>query len=155
MFQKDADLSAEYNHMLNGKWDHMMDQTHIGYTFWNEPLVNTMPDITQIQVPEAGSLGVMAPDATFDRSTGHFAFPLSPFDMAVWQSQGFSLFDRGKGPVSHTIESSEPWLEAIPPSGTIGPGRPPFDVDPPPEGIKFIVNWNMFPADSEVHQMQT
>ena len=59
MFQKDADLSAEYNHMLNGKWDHMMDQTHIGYTFWNEPLVNAMPAITQIQVPEAGSLGVI------------------------------------------------------------------------------------------------
>ena len=32
MFQKDAGLSDEYNHkLLDGKWDHMMDQTHIGY----------------------------------------------------------------------------------------------------------------------------
>ena len=32
-FQADADWSATYNHTLaGGKWDHMMDQTHIGYT---------------------------------------------------------------------------------------------------------------------------
>ena len=33
LFAQDAALSDEYNHKLNnGKWDHMMDQTHIGYT---------------------------------------------------------------------------------------------------------------------------
>ena len=39
MFQKDDALSNEYNHgkLLDGKWDHMMDQTHIGYTAWNDP----------------------------------------------------------------------------------------------------------------------
>ncbi|HUB51100.1 MAG TPA: glycosyl hydrolase 115 family protein [Terracidiphilus sp.] len=153
MFQKDADLSDEYNHkLLNGKWDHMMDQTHIGYTFWNEPAANTMPAITRIQVRETGSLGIMARDATFDHASGHFVFPLSPFDMAVWQSQGFSLFDRGKGPVSYTIEPSEPWLEALPAHGTIGPGRPPYDVDSPPEWIKFIVNWKIFPDDFKAHE---
>ena len=35
LFQADADLSAEYNHKLaGGKWNHMMDQTHLGYTSW-------------------------------------------------------------------------------------------------------------------------
>jgi len=44
LFQADADLSAYYNHSLaHGKWDHMMDQTHIGYTYWNQPPVNAMP----------------------------------------------------------------------------------------------------------------
>ncbi len=38
LFQADEELSANYNHTLaRGKWDHMMDQTHIGYTSWNEP----------------------------------------------------------------------------------------------------------------------
>ncbi len=49
-FALDARLTDEYNHkLLGGKWDHMMDQTHIGYTFWNEPPANAMPAVTEIQ----------------------------------------------------------------------------------------------------------
>jgi hypothetical protein len=55
MFARDAALSNEYNHQLeNGKWDHMMDQTHIGYTAWNDPPANVMPAVSWIQVPERG-----------------------------------------------------------------------------------------------------
>jgi len=33
LFAKDAELRDEYNHkLLDGRWNHMMDQTHIGYT---------------------------------------------------------------------------------------------------------------------------
>ena len=71
MFARDAALSDEYNHkLLNGKWDHMMDQTHIGYVTWNDPPVNVMPAVSWMQVPEAGSLGVSAEDATFTRVGG-------------------------------------------------------------------------------------
>ncbi len=49
-FAYDAQLTDEYNHkLLNGKWDHMMDQTHIGYSFWNEPPANAMPAVTELQ----------------------------------------------------------------------------------------------------------
>ncbi len=59
LFAKDAELSAAYNHtLLNGRWDHMMDQTHIGYTYWQEPPLNAMPAVTEVQVPVAGSLSV-------------------------------------------------------------------------------------------------
>ncbi len=41
LFQADAELSAKYNHELaGGKWNHMMDQSHIGYTAWNDPPQN-------------------------------------------------------------------------------------------------------------------
>src|SRR5579863_1789251 len=44
LFQRDSILSAEYNKKTAaGKWDHMMDQTHIGYTTWQEPKYNAMP----------------------------------------------------------------------------------------------------------------
>ncbi len=50
LFAQDAALSAEYNHtLLNGRWNHMMDQTHIGYTSWNEPPLNAMPAVQQVQ----------------------------------------------------------------------------------------------------------
>ena len=49
-FALDAQLTDDYNHkLLNGKWDHMMDQTHLGYTFWNEPPANAMPAVTEVQ----------------------------------------------------------------------------------------------------------
>jgi hypothetical protein len=49
-FTLDKQLTDEYNHQLQGgKWDHMMDQTHIGYTYWNEPPANAMPAVTELQ----------------------------------------------------------------------------------------------------------
>jgi hypothetical protein len=41
----DSLLSREYNQLNNGKWSHMMDQTHIGYTYWQQPSVNKMPNV--------------------------------------------------------------------------------------------------------------
>ena len=49
LFKKDSILSYYYNHVLaNGKWNHMMDQTHIGYTYWQQPLVNKMPEVKYV-----------------------------------------------------------------------------------------------------------
>lgn len=47
-YTDDSLISAEYNHLSNGKWDHMMDQTHIGYRFWQEPRRQTMPQVTYV-----------------------------------------------------------------------------------------------------------
>jgi len=37
--------------MADGKWNHMMSQTHIGYTYWQEPKVQVMPTVKMIDVP--------------------------------------------------------------------------------------------------------
>ncbi len=47
---KDSLISIEYNHIANGKWNHMMDQTHIGYTYWQQPPVNHMPAVQYVTV---------------------------------------------------------------------------------------------------------
>jgi len=42
-------LMYTYNHVIaNGKWNHMMDQLHIGYTNWQEPRRSKMPNVTYI-----------------------------------------------------------------------------------------------------------
>lgn len=33
-FADDSALATTYHQLLGGKWNHMMDQTHIGYTSW-------------------------------------------------------------------------------------------------------------------------
>ena len=44
----DSLLSIRYHSMANGKWNHMMDQTHIGYTYWQQPPNNKMPAVQWI-----------------------------------------------------------------------------------------------------------
>jgi len=42
-FVKDSMITLAYHQLENGKWNHMMSQTHIGYTGWQQPPVNRMP----------------------------------------------------------------------------------------------------------------
>ncbi|MCJ8208976.1 glycosyl hydrolase 115 family protein [Mucilaginibacter sp. RS28] len=49
LFDQDKKISAYYNNELaGGKWHHMMDQTHIGYTYWQEPRADKIPALTEI-----------------------------------------------------------------------------------------------------------
>jgi hypothetical protein len=54
-FQRDAELSKDYNlNIAGGKWNHMMDQTHIGYTSWDEPRQgNIMTKVIRVKPEEA------------------------------------------------------------------------------------------------------
>ena len=65
LFQADTDLSDYYNHtLLNGKWNHMMDQTHIGYTNWQQPPKNNMPVVKELELPAEAAMGVAVKGAT-------------------------------------------------------------------------------------------
>ncbi len=65
LFKADAELSQYYNReMANGKWNHMMDQTHIGYTSWNPPPKNIMPEVKEINVPAEANMGVAVEGST-------------------------------------------------------------------------------------------
>ena len=54
-FERDAAYSKDYNTaMSEGKWNHMMDQTHIGYKSWDEPKEgNIRPKVIRIMPEEA------------------------------------------------------------------------------------------------------
>src|SRR5206468_4280442 len=59
LFRRDAELSDYFNTQLaGGKWAHMMDQTHIGYTYWQEPPRDVMPRVDEIHVPVPADMGV-------------------------------------------------------------------------------------------------
>jgi Glycosyl hydrolase family 115/Gylcosyl hydrolase family 115 C-terminal domain len=67
LFEKDSLLSVQYNKELaNGKWNHMMDQVHIGYKSWNDPRYNIMPKVTYVQ--EAATNKPFSPSAKNSQS---------------------------------------------------------------------------------------
>jgi hypothetical protein len=111
LFQADADLSAYYNHTLaHGKWNHMMDQTHIGYTYWNQPPSNKMPKVTEIQIPAAAEMGVAAEGS---------AEALPEFDTFNRQRRFVDVFNRGRAPFEFTVTPSAPWIEVSATHGAV------------------------------------
>lgn len=54
-FALDAEFTNDYNlNVSGGKWNHIMDQTHIGYKSWDEPRGgNVMPKVTRVTPEEA------------------------------------------------------------------------------------------------------
>jgi hypothetical protein len=118
----------------------MMDQTHIGYTAWNDPPANVMPAVSWIQVPDAGSLGVSADDATFTRAGGRFGFSLGTISTFSNPTRTLTLFDRGRSPVAYKVETSAPWIVASVTSGTVGTSE---------QKIVLHVDWSKVPVDAD------
>jgi hypothetical protein len=113
LFKADADLSAYYNHTLaGGKWDHMMDQTHIGYTRWQQPPTNIMPEVTNIEVPEPAELGVAIEGSkqVWPGPSEEAALPIS--DKFNQPARYIDVFNKGQAPLTVTIQTSAPWILA-------------------------------------------
>ena len=72
LYRNDSLIAVQYHHVKGGKWNHMMDQTHIGYTYWQQPPENKMPAVryvskdsavntTSIQKPVLSSAQALVP----------------------------------------------------------------------------------------------
>ena len=137
-FQKDADLSAYYNHTLaGGKWDHMMDQTHIGYTYWNQPPKNAMPEVAELKdIPQQAEMGV-AVEGSADSWPGALGDPVLPeFDIFNQQARSIEVFNRGRAPFNYSIKRSAPWILLSADHGRIGPDQQ----------IAVSIDWSKVPA---------
>jgi hypothetical protein len=120
LFAMDAEMSHFYNHTLaGGKWEHMMDQTHIGYTSWNEPSVNVMPKVTRIALPEAASMGVSVESSILAWPGPPGPPGLPQFDVFNKQCYYIDVFNRGKSPFSFTVSASAPWIIVSQPQGKV------------------------------------
>jgi len=100
LFLRDSILSSTYNHNIAaGKWSHMMDQTHIGYTGWQEPRYNNMPSTATID-PAAmtGSpWGIAVEDSVFN-----------PYDR---HGHYLDIYNRTTRPFTYTLTAADPWVK--------------------------------------------
>jgi hypothetical protein len=88
----------------------MMDQTHIGYTSWNEPKTNLMPQVSEVEIPAVASLGV-AVEGTASAWPGAPEAPILPgFDSFNQQRHYIDVFNRGSTPFSFSSAASVPWV---------------------------------------------
>lgn len=120
LFAEDAALTFQYNHVLaHGKWDHMMDQTHIGYTYWNEPPVNAMPAVTWVQPLEGAHMGVSVPGSPLAAGGPYPPLRLPAFDDFNRQTRPIDIFSRGNQPFGWTAAADQSWIELSAKSVTV------------------------------------
>jgi hypothetical protein len=120
LFAKDKEISHYYNTQLsNGKWNHMMDQTHIGYTYWQQPDADKMPAVSEIKIPDAAQMGVAAEGSSkwWPNDKGKLTTP----EYYSWQKEGhyIEIFNRGKSPFKYSIESPVSYINARPKAGIV------------------------------------
>jgi Glycosyl hydrolase family 115/Gylcosyl hydrolase family 115 C-terminal domain len=120
LFREDADLSSYYNHTLaGGKWNHMMDQTHIGYTFWNEPPISNMPAVRRIELPQMASMGVAVEGS--ESAWPDSANPPAVLDFDVFEQRKrfVDLFNRGGNAFTFKATASAPWIKVSEKKGRV------------------------------------
>jgi hypothetical protein len=139
LFKEDAELSAEYNHRLaHGKWNHFMDQTHIGYTYWQQPPSNSMPKVTEIECLPGARMGVAIEGSAsvWPDSTNSAVLPA--FDCFNQPRRFIDVFNRGQKPFEFSASSSVPWLRLTSTNATVEKEQ----------RIWVSVDWSRVPRDS-------
>ena len=111
-FIEDARLSDYYHHQLaGGKWNHMMDQTHIGYTSWQQPDYNLPPPVVRLDPPVNGQMGVAILGDT-NAWPGSTNLPVLTLSRSVdGGGAGIEVFNRGQAPFEFFLAGGAPWLK--------------------------------------------
>jgi len=131
-FQKDKELAAFYNEELaQGKWPHMMDQTHISYTYWQQPEKDVLPDLVRPSLVEHEALGLYIEGSGIYWPKGTPEVQeISSLDISI---PYIDIFNRGKKAFSFKIKSSSPWI-------TLEPSQGKVEME---TRIQLNINWTM------------
>ena len=150
-FFKDSDLAKYYHEtMANGKWNHMMSQTKIGYTSWDNPPVDKMPAITYLQPRAGAAMGIViehAPIQNFRRGGGgggggfpsRMARTFGSFDPINDQNYFVEVYNTGKDKLDYTVSSKNEWIKFSKQSGSVQ-----FE-----EKIMVSIDWSKAPKGNE------
>lgn len=112
-FTTDKALKSRYHTLLNGKWNHFMDQTHLGYNNWQEPGSDTIPKVTTLGTGSSsgGILGITVQESTSVYPTAASltlgtVTPYTPAESQRW----IDLFLRSTGTAAYKITSNAAYV---------------------------------------------
>ncbi|KAI1205619.1 glycoside hydrolase family 115 protein [Annulohypoxylon truncatum] len=131
-FDADADLTIRWDSLLDGKWKHMLDQTHFGYDgYWQQPMRNVLPAMAYVQTAIssiAGSVGIAVEgsnasipgDDKYHANSGN-TLMLPSLDLYGPVIRWFDVFSRGKANCDWLAETDLSWVKLSQYNGTVGP----------------------------------
>ncbi|KAJ4180243.1 hypothetical protein NW755_011931 [Fusarium falciforme] len=127
----DSNLTQRWDEVLDGKWAHMLDQTHLGYDgYWQQPMRNTLPDLRFVQdvFPSLGGqygIGVEGSNATIQGDSRWHplstnSLPLPPLEPFGAQFRYIDVFHRGNKPCNWFASTKETYVQLSESNGTVG-----------------------------------
>lgn len=157
LFEQDHALTVRYNTLLDGKWAHMMDQTHIGYKYWQQPMRQALPGLQYVATQERGLVGDMGvaiqgsnasipgDDMYHDLSSN--SLTMDPFDPYGVRTQWIDIFATGTNVATNwNISANASWVSFSQDSGTLA-GDGSTDAH-----VWVNIDWDNVPSD-EPQQM--
>ena len=136
LFEKDAEITNYYHkNLANGKWNHMMDQNHIGYKIWQEPKENTIPETKTISPVKNAEAGVAIEGSKNWWPNVSEKALLPAFTSYNDNQYYFDIFNRGTEPFKFKLKSESNWLIFSKKEGTINQQ----------ERINVKINWAKAP----------
>jgi hypothetical protein len=144
-FAEDAVLTSAYNHrLLNGRWNHMMDQTHIGYTYWNQPVLNRMPAVHYVQPAGEPRMGIAVEGSPMALTEGWGELTVPGFDSLNQQVRTIDIFNVGLGAFTYTAKADAPWVQLSSTRGAVDDQRQ----------ISIAINWEQVPIGATLATIQ-
>ncbi|KAH8596621.1 glycoside hydrolase family 115 protein [Bisporella sp. PMI_857] len=150
LFKEDHELTQRYHDLLDGKWNHILDQTHLGYSYWQQPMRNTIPPlgfVQNLEISLAGNLGVgvEGSNATVSGDDAYHALSsqtltLPPIDPYGPKTRWIEIFARGPQACDWKVSPWASYVKVTKTSGTTG-GSNGTDVR-----IYISVDWAKAPA---------
>jgi len=139
LYRDDSLLSVYYNKTLaGGKWNNMMNQIHMGYTYWQDPKQQVMPETKTIIVPAEADMGIAIEGST-ERWPSSTSKPVLPeFNQRQNQNHYFDIFNRGKAPYDFTITTGAKWLKLSKTKGKVQTE----------ERVNVSIDWSIAPEGS-------
>lgn len=133
LFAKDIELIREFHEDLaDGKWNHLMSQTHIGYTSWDNPKTNIMPELASREVEASASLGYKIEHGT------NFSF--SSFDPINDQHYYIEIFNRGNDALDYSLKAKKNWINLSKTEGSVS-----YE-----EKVYVSINWDRVPEEKDL-----
>ena len=139
LFKADTDLMDYFNRAFaGGKWNHFMDQAHLGYTTWRDPPRNSLDAIPLVETrpPAVAEMGVAVEgsDAAWPGAPGDAVLP--QIDAFNRQRRYLEVFNKGQTPFAFTATVSDPWIVLSETGGVVGKDR----------RVWAGVDWSRIPA---------
>ncbi|KFA68067.1 hypothetical protein S40285_02546 [Stachybotrys chlorohalonatus IBT 40285] len=148
LFAQDAEITDRYHTENGGKWNHFVNQAHIGYTTWSDPPNNTniMPTVRSIAAScRTNPLGVAIQGTTsaFPESTSLRLRSVDPY-MPPTESRWLEVFARRNATFAYSISSNASYVTVSNDEGRLSfPGESDVrsiisvDWDSAPDGLSY------------------
>jgi hypothetical protein len=120
LYARDGEITDYYhNELADGKWNHMMSQTHIGYTYWQQPDKNAMPEVKEIILSTEADMGIAIEGSDNWWPNHEIEAILPELDVFNKQKTYLEIFNRGKSAFKYFIKPGQSWIKTSQSEGEI------------------------------------